>query len=51
MSFDRFKGPCASDDISNCNNCGERKHYTALDDDGFCQDCQPEPKDDDEESD
>lgn len=39
---DRFQPPTASDEYSDCNGCGERKHYTALDDDGLCVDCQPE---------
>ena len=39
---DRFKPPTAADEYSNCTGCGERKHYEALDEDGLCQECQPD---------
>jgi hypothetical protein len=39
--MNRFALPAAADEYSHCNNCGERKHYTALDDEGLCQECRP----------
>lgn len=40
--MDRFQPPTASEEYSDCSGCGERKHYTALDDDGLCVECRPE---------
>lgn len=40
--MDRFKAPTAADEMASCQSCGERFHYTALDDDGFCSECRPE---------
>lgn len=37
----RFKPPTASSEIAVCQGCNEPKHYTALNDRGFCQECQP----------
>lgn len=43
--MDRFQPPTYADEFSHCAGCGECKHYTALDDDGLCQECQPEKED------
>jgi hypothetical protein len=46
--MDRFRAPSKADTMARCQSCDERMHYLALDDDGLCIDCQPEPVDVDE---
>jgi hypothetical protein len=43
--MNRFALPTAADELADCQHCGETFHYEALDDNGLCQDCQPEEGD------
>jgi predicted RNA-binding Zn-ribbon protein involved in translation (DUF1610 family) len=40
--MDRFRAPNSSDEIASCQSCGERFHYTQMDEVGFCPTCQKE---------
>lgn len=51
MNFSRFRPPNYGDEIASCQSCNERFHYTALDDEGFCEVCRPEKDLDDSETD
>lgn len=41
--LDRFCPPGANDELAYCQNCSKIVHYTELDDEGFCYECEPEP--------
>lgn len=42
MNLSRFQPPTASDEMAHCVGCERRVHYTALDDDGYCDYCRPD---------
>lgn len=43
MNLDRFKSPIASDELADCQGvCGQRFHYTALNESGLCLECRPD---------
>jgi len=46
--MDRFRSPDASDEIARCQSCGERFHYTQMDDVGFCPACHTDEETEDE---
>lgn len=49
MNMDRFRAPDASDEIARCQSCGERFHYTQMDEHNFCPTCHEDEDEKDED--
>lgn len=45
----RFAPPSLSDEYRHCNNCDRKLHFEALNDEGLCQECEPEKEDEEDE--
>lgn len=48
-SMSRFAEPDGSEEYHLCQGCGQRFYYTKLDNDGLCEDCRPDPDNDESE--